>query len=280
MNRCAALQSPHVGLEDPEVPVRARPRRSSRAPSGRSGARSSPAGALGAGRRQAVRPSPRASASGSARRRRRRRALRCERTASCQPTLARAGCSLVSYRSPASEVRSMPPTNATRSSITIVFSWWQCIGRSCASSAHWIRVSRDQLGRASRARRAATDGTAAAAPPPRRALARRPARRARRAGCAGRPARRRGEREVRREVPPGQVDVRAGLLELVGDRGQRLRAVDQHLDGVARARRRFARRPAARRRVERALPADPAQTPVVVIAHQLRDGAAERNGRP
>ena len=38
-------------------------------------------------------------------------------------------------------MRSIPPTKATRSSITIVFSWWQCIGRSFASSSHWMRVS-------------------------------------------------------------------------------------------------------------------------------------------
>ena len=59
---------------------------------------------------------------------------------SCQPTAARSGCALVSQRSPASRVRSMPPTNATRSSITIVFSWWQCSGRSRASRTHWIPV--------------------------------------------------------------------------------------------------------------------------------------------
>ena len=44
------------------------------------------------------------------------------------------------------------------------------------------------------------------------------------------------------------------LLELVGDRGQRLGAVDQDLDRVPGARRRLARRPASSRNVERPLP--------------------------
>jgi hypothetical protein len=30
----------------------------------------------------------------------------------------------------------MPPTYATRPSITAIFSWWQCIGRSFASTGH------------------------------------------------------------------------------------------------------------------------------------------------
>ncbi len=69
--------------------------------------------------------------------------------------------------------------------------------------------------------------------------------------------------------------MRASLLQLVRDCGQRVCAVDQQLDGVAGARRRFARRPAAWRRVEGALPADSSEAPVVVIAHLLRDGGAE-----
>ena len=41
---------------------------------------------------------------------------------SCHPTDARAMCSCESNRSPFSSVRSIPPTIATLSSITIVFS--------------------------------------------------------------------------------------------------------------------------------------------------------------
>ena len=40
----------------------------------------------------------------------------------------------------ASRVRSMPPTNATRSSITIVFSWWQWSGPTHESISHAILV--------------------------------------------------------------------------------------------------------------------------------------------
>ena len=70
--------------------------------------------------------------------------------ASCQPTFARDGWLFQSNRSPDSEVRSIPPTNATRSSTTIVFSWWQCIGRSFESSAHWIFDSPTRRSRISR----------------------------------------------------------------------------------------------------------------------------------
>ena len=61
--------------------------------------------------------------------------------ASCQPTVA-ARRMVAACRSDRLilEVRSIPPTNAIRSSITIVFSWWQCSGRSFASSAQRMRV--------------------------------------------------------------------------------------------------------------------------------------------
>ena len=39
----------------------------------------------------------------------------------------------------------MPPTNATSPSTITSFSWWQCIGRSCVSSAQRTRVPRDEL---------------------------------------------------------------------------------------------------------------------------------------
>ena len=66
------------------------------------------------------------------------RATRRARRAS--PARRERRASSASNRSPASEVRSIPPTNAMRSSMTTIFSWWQCIGRSCASSPHATRV--------------------------------------------------------------------------------------------------------------------------------------------
>ena len=83
------------------------------------------------------------------------------------------------------------------------------------------------------------------------------------------------EREVRREVPARQMHVRVRLAELSGDRGQRLRAVDQDLDGVPGTHRRLPGRPAARRRVERAPPADPGQPSRVMAADLLADLPAE-----
>ena len=44
------------------------------------------------------------------------------------------------------------------------------------------------------------------------------------------------QREGGREVPAGKVDVRLGLQHRLGDRGQNLGAVDQHVDLVAAAR--------------------------------------------
>ncbi len=61
---------------------------------------------------------------------------------SCQPTSARGAWRCESRRSPAIAVRSMPPTNATRPSMTIVFSWWQCSGRSCRSRTQRIGPAR------------------------------------------------------------------------------------------------------------------------------------------
>ena len=41
----------------------------------------------------------------------------------------------------------MPPTKATRSSITIVFSWWQCVNPVRPSTALLMRVCRTRLSR-------------------------------------------------------------------------------------------------------------------------------------
>src|SRR5207253_9355291 len=65
------------------------------------------------------------------------------------------------------------------------------------------------------------------------------------------------ERELGREVPTGDVDVRFGALELLGEPRQEARAVDQNLDVVAPSRRRIAVGPEARRRLERSPPTRP-----------------------
>ena len=61
---------------------------------------------------------------------------------SCQPSRQRAGCRGESKRSPARSVRSIPPTNASSPSTTIVFSWWQWTGCSRGSISQRMRVSR------------------------------------------------------------------------------------------------------------------------------------------
>ena len=64
------------------------------------------------------------------------------------------GWSLLSKRSPASRSGRCRRRTRSRSSITIVFSWWQCSGRSFASSAHLdlrVRVSARCISRTSRA---------------------------------------------------------------------------------------------------------------------------------
>ncbi len=83
------------------------------------------------------------------------------------------------------------------------------------------------------------------------------------------------EREVRREMPAGQMNVRACLAELLRDRGQRLGAVDQNLDGIPGPDRGITGRPAAARGLERARPADPPQTALVMAADLLGDLIAE-----
>ena len=136
----------------------------------------------------------------------------------------------------------MPPTNATSPSTITSFSWWQCIGRSWESSAHCTRVPRDELlahararpresGVKTRQRRARPQqhphvdplGQLAeqVAQPRRSLVARQP--------------------EVGRDVPAGDVDVRARSVERLGDRRQGLLAVDQDLERAAGARRRIAR---------------------------------------
>ena len=137
----------------------------------------------------------------------------------------------------------MPPTNATRSSMTIVFSWWQCIGRSWASRAHWIRVPRRARSRIARTSRRDGRNIGSGAPAhaqhphvdPLRELGEQIAQRSRVAVAL--------EREVGREVPAGDVDVRARASSSSAIARQRLGAVDQHLERVAVPQRGCAVRP-------------------------------------
>jgi hypothetical protein len=84
------------------------------------------------------------------------------------------------------------------------------------------------------------------------------------------------QREVRREKPAGDVDVRLGPLELRHHPRQRLGTVDQDLERSSRARRRLTGGPATPRSINRPQPADPLEpTPVV-----RTDGAANRRPQP
>jgi hypothetical protein len=74
------------------------------------------------------------------------------------------------------------------------------------------------------------------------------------------------ECEVRREVPPGQVNMGTRLPEFSGHDRQRLAAVDQDLDRVAGPHWRVAGCPPAGWRIERMAPANPSQPPPVMCA--------------
>jgi hypothetical protein len=83
------------------------------------------------------------------------------------------------------------------------------------------------------------------------------------------------ELEVRRDVPPGDVDVVAGVLDRVRDRRERLRAVDEHVERAAGAGRGGARRPQpVVRGRERPTPAEAAEAPPMLGAHRRLDAVA------
>ena len=83
------------------------------------------------------------------------------------------------------------------------------------------------------------------------------------------------EREVRREVPTCQMNVRARLTQFLRDRRQGLGAIDQNLDRIPRPHWRITGGPPPDRRLERARPSDPPQTPLMMAADLLRDLIAE-----
>jgi hypothetical protein len=70
--------------------------------------------------------------------------------------------------------------------------------------------------------------------------------------------------QLRREEPAREPDVRPCLFDCLREPRQRFRTVDEHLQLVPRARRRFAGGPAARGRIEGPEPADALQPPTVV----------------
>jgi hypothetical protein len=84
------------------------------------------------------------------------------------------------------------------------------------------------------------------------------------------------EREIGREVPAGDVDVRLSSLQLRHHPGQRLGTVDQDLERTPRARPWLSPGPTTRGSLERRKPADPLQPPPVVGA----DGVADRRSQP
>jgi hypothetical protein len=81
--------------------------------------------------------------------------------------------------------------------------------------------------------------------------------------------------EIRREVPAGEIDVRARTLDLGRDRREGLGAVDEDLDQVPRTRRRLATCPAACGRLECAESADSPQPPPMVSDDEALQPLAE-----
>jgi hypothetical protein len=83
------------------------------------------------------------------------------------------------------------------------------------------------------------------------------------------------ESEVRSEVPARQVDVRARLPKLLGDRRKGFFAVDQNLNGIPGPHRRITRSPASSGGLERALPFETPQAALVMHADLVTDLIAE-----
>jgi hypothetical protein len=84
------------------------------------------------------------------------------------------------------------------------------------------------------------------------------------------------EREIGREVPACDMDVRLSLLQLPNHPRERFGTVDQDLQSTTRARPWLSPGPTTRGSLERREPADPIQPPPVVGA----DGSADRRSQP
>ncbi len=160
--------------------------------------------------------------------------------------------------------------------MVIVFSWWQWNGCSRGSISQRMRVPRVSVRTASRTSERV--GWKAGTGAPAHTSTRTSMRSASSASSA--PATTGGspldELEVRREVPAGDVDEVARALHGLGDRGQRLRAVDEDVERAALARRRIAGRPqAVVGRLERPLPAQAPQAAAVLGRHGGLDRVAD-----
>jgi hypothetical protein len=83
------------------------------------------------------------------------------------------------------------------------------------------------------------------------------------------------QREVRREEPASDVDVRLGPLEFRHHPGKRFGTVDQDIERSSRARRRVTGGPATPRSIKRYLPADPLEPAPMVGT----DGTANRRSQ-
>jgi hypothetical protein len=81
-----------------------------------------------------------------------------------------------------------------------------------------------------------------------------------------------GQCEVRREVPSGEMDVRRGVTDFLGDPGKRNCAVDQDFELVARPRRRIPMSPATLGGIQRMFPANAPKPAPVVRSYGAVDG--------
>ena len=88
------------------------------------------------------------------------------------------------------------------------------------------------------------------------------------------------QREVRREVPAGEIDVRAGGLDLGGNSGQGRLAVDEDPEAATFPRRRAGGGPSPRRRVQSCELPDPPQATLMVAADSRGDDVTKRAVEP
>ena len=195
----------------------------------------SPAGPAARSVRAVPRRRPPASDHGSAGRRRPRSARAAWSRHRANRSRRAADAPSWSHRSPARSERSIPPTNATSSSTTTTFSWWQCSVRSRASSTHSTRPPSGELVTYRFHRRCGWAGTAGSGGPAQSSTrtSTRPASSASSSASVGVPLSRRN-RNSGVEVPTGDVDVRFRRHHRVVHSPQRIIAVDEHVDGIAR----------------------------------------------
>ena len=163
----------------------------------------------------------------------------------------------------------MPPTNASRSSITIVFSWWQCSGRSFASRAQSIRVflvSCSRICFTSR-REGRKSGRGAPAHTSTRTSIRSASRASRLRRTVGSPSRASAKSGEKNQ--PVRWTCERASSSAAAIRGSASSAVDQEFERIALPHRSRCG-PTASGRLERVFPADPSQAPPVMSTHLHR----------